>query len=145
MIRRATADDVPAIVAMAERFVASTPYQAHLAVSAPHVAALAEQLFASPDGVVFLAEKNGTPVGMLGVLIYPHPVSGQRIASEMVWWVEPEHRGGTAGVRLLKQAEAWAAAHQAIAMQMIAPTAKVGQFYEAIGYVPMETSYMRTL
>jgi predicted N-acetyltransferase YhbS len=143
-IRPATADDVPSVVRLAESFVAHTEYASHITLDPGHVAHLAESLIADSDGVVFVAEQQDAIVGMLALKAFTHPMSGQRIATEFVWWVEPAHRG-SAGVRLLRMAEAWARDVGARALQMVAPNAHVGQFYEAVGYRPVETSYLRAL
>lgn len=144
-VRPATVHDVPVIVEMAEQFVRETSYAGHIALSVDRIAALAEGLIADTDGVVFVAEdRAGTVVGMIALKVFDHPMSGQRTASEFVWWVDPHHRG-RAGVRLLRVAEAWARARGAQVLQMVAPNARVGEFYTAIGYVPIETSYARVL
>jgi GNAT superfamily N-acetyltransferase len=65
------------------------------------------------------------------------------MAFEVVWWVEPEARGD--GVRLLRAAEDWAIEQGIGKMQMVAPNERVGALYERMGYLPVETSYQRTL
>ena len=90
-------------------------------------------------------ETGGRVVGMIGLAVLPHFMSGELVASELFWWVEPEARRGTGGVRLLRRAESWARSTQAVRMQMIAPTAHVAKFYQALGYVPMEVAYQGSL
>jgi GNAT superfamily N-acetyltransferase len=144
-IRPATSADVPDILAMAHAFVASTEYAAHIALSAEHLTTLAERLIEGVDGDVLVAEDGaGRVIGMLALQAFTHPMSGQRIATEFVWWVDPAHRG-TAGVRLLRAAEQWAKDAGAAALQMVAPNAHVAAFYEKVGYSAVETSYMRPL
>jgi len=123
--------------------VATTPYRHLLHVDPERLARVTTDLLANPEAAVFVAEHDGALVGMLAMLVYPHPFSGERLASEVVWFTDPQKRGD--GVRLLKAAEVWARAHGATVIQMIAPTEKVGAFYQAVGYVPVETSYQRRL
>jgi GNAT superfamily N-acetyltransferase len=55
-------------------------------------------------GVAILAEKNNEPVGML--LAFKTPFlwdNSKYIMSEIAYWVEEEHRGSTAGYRLLAE------------------------------------------
>jgi GNAT superfamily N-acetyltransferase len=143
-VRPATLDDVAAIVTMAGAFVEQTDYSRHLTISPSHVASLAEALIQDGAGAVLVAESGGSVIGMLALKAFEHPMSGQRIATEFVWWVDPAHRG-SAGVRLLKAGERWAREAGATALQMVAPNARVGAFYEAVGYQSVETSYMRAL
>lgn len=142
IVREANDTDVPAIVRMGQRF-ARMVYGDKLADNPTQIAALAQQLMTSPDGALFVAEKGGAVVGMIGLLAYLHPMSGERIATEMAWWVEPEHRG--IGMRLLKRAETWAVAQQALVFQMIAPTPDVERFYARVGFSKVETTYQRRL
>lgn len=141
-VREAVDDDVPTIVRMGQRF-ARMVYGDKLGDNPAQIAALAQQLMTSADGAVFVAEKGGTVVGMIGLLAYAHPMSGERIATEMAWWVEPEHRG--IGMRLLRRAETWATEQHARVFQMIAPTVDVARFYERVGFDKVETTYQRRL
>jgi GNAT superfamily N-acetyltransferase len=145
-IRRATLEDLPAIVAMAARFRGTTAYAGLVDENLEQLEQLAR--FLIEFGVVFVAEKFGRVlVGMLGATLVTHPIGGERIASEVAWWVEPEYRGGTAGVRLLEAAETWATTQGARRFQMIAPTAnaRVGELYRRRGYCEVETTWQREL
>ena len=144
-IRPATLEDVPRLVAMGRRFLASSAYAGTIAENPAQMAACATALITAPDGVVLVAEGPGGLVGMLGLLIVSHALSGERVAGEVFWWVEPEARGD--GLRLLRAAEAWACGRGATRIQMIAPRAvpAVGRVYARRGYAPIETLYSRTL
>jgi len=55
-------------------------------------------------GVAFVAEKNNQLVGMLLAFKSPFLWDNSKFTmNEIAYWVEPEHRGGTAGYRLLAQ------------------------------------------
>lgn len=141
MIRRATEQDVDAIVALGREMVATTGYHVFVGFDEARVAHVTRDLIANPDAALFVAERDGLVTGMLAMLVYAHPFSGDRIAGEVVWFMDPAKRGD--GVRLLKAAEAWAKTTDAVAVQMIAPTERVGDFYRAVGYAPVETAYQR--
>jgi GNAT superfamily N-acetyltransferase len=141
-IRPATLDDVPAMVTMGRRFL-STVYAGRLADHPAQLAALATQLIGHADSLVLVAEAPDGLIGMIAFTAYAHPMSGELTVAEVFWWVEPERRG--AGVRLLKRAEQWARNRGAAVLQMIAPTANVGAFYERLGFAPIETIYQRSL
>ena len=145
MIRLATVEDVPALVAMGQRFLAETPYGGHLAASPDHLAELARALLETDRGVIFVADVHGAVVGFLALHAFPHPMSGALTANELVWWVNPEARG--VGVALLRRGEAWAKAIGATCLQMVAPAqaTDVQAFYERAGFVPVETMYSRRI
>jgi GNAT superfamily N-acetyltransferase len=140
MIREAVIADVPRLVEMGCRFIAAYPDR--IATNPAQLDHLARWLI-DGAGVIFVSERTGAVTGMLGAVIFPHPMSGQRTASEMFWWVEPDSRGE--GIKLLKRMEQWAQAEGAERILMIAPTLAVGHLYNRLGYTAIETSYVRTL
>lgn len=143
MIREATLEDVPAIVAMGQRFLAETVYRDRLANSPGHMRALAERLVAGEMSAVFVDEIDGALHGMLGLFVFEHPMSGEQVAAEAFWWVDPEVRGR--GLQLLRRAEVWARAAGATVLHMIAPTDDVARLYERLRFTRLETTYGRTL
>lgn len=141
-IREATTADVDALVAMGERFLGSV-YARKIHANADALRALSVGLLASPDAVIYVAELAGAVVGMMGLMRYTHPMSGELTASEVMWWVDPERRGS--GVRLFRVGEAWATQSGVTVIQMIAPSPEVERFYERVGYEPVERTYQRRL
>lgn len=145
VFRLATLADVPAIVLMGLRFIQETSYRDQIAQNPAAMAAIVTRLVDTDIGDVCVVEKDGALVGMLGMFVWQHPISDERIASEMFWWVEPEHRGGRAGMQMLRWAEDWAAAQHAQRVLMIAPTDAVAHVYERRRYTKVETTYTRAL
>lgn len=94
----------------------------------------------------------GTPVqhrivGMLAGGCGAHEMTGQLVAIEAAWYVQPEYRSGRCGPLLLKAFEAWAIAEGAEVLKMLAPVGSdnVGKFYERMGFRALETAYIKTL
>lgn len=143
-IRDATHEDVPALVAMGVTFFGSSVYGDHYAMDAARLTGLAHLLIEAEHGIILLAETDAGIVGMLGMLLYEHPMAAEVIASELFWWVNPEARG-TWGVRLLKRAETWARAHGATILQFVAPNPAVGHLLSRLHYAPLEQTYMRRI
>ncbi len=142
-IRKAVPGDLERIVEMGMRFVAETGYHKLIQVRPEKLADTVLSIAENPDGVVLVSESEGQVTGMIAMLAFDHPYSGTRTAQEVVWWVEPEHRG--VGLKLLRSAEDWAKENGAEAMQMVAPTEAIGKLYARLGYEPIETSYQRSL
>jgi len=153
MIREATAMDIDRVIDMAERFARESEYKVETTWNRLAIANTVSALIANPNAVVLLAEvsREGggtmhlTTVGMLAITLYPHPFSGETAASELAWWVDPEARGGGAGLRLLHAGEVWAKHRGARLIQMIAPNEGVGRLYAKLGYTALETWYQRRL
>lgn len=144
-IREATGNDVPAIVKMGLRFLASAPYGGKLTPDPRAMASFTSRLIASPDAVWLVAERDDVLIGMLAIFLYAHPFSGQQVANELCWWMEPEFRGARSALRLLAAGEAWARSRGATLLQMIAPTDHVAAFYERTGFERTEVHYQKDL
>lgn len=143
MIRAATEADTPRLVEMALRFIMETPYRVFPTTPAALSWIVRVVL---EHGAAFVAEDDGHLVGMIGVVVTPHPLTGERFCDEVVWWVEPEHRSLRTGPALLHRIESWAVTNDVHLIRMIAPNRSgVGDFYERCGYVPVETSYIKRL
>lgn len=146
-LRRATSEDLAVLVRMAVRFICESSYRG---LVLPNVRQLQKLvMFLLDHGGVFVAQLDGADdvVGMFGVSVIPHVMSGELVAGEVAWWMEPEHRGGSASVRLLDAAERWAVEHGAVWFQMIAPAGneRLREFYRRRGYMEVETVFQRRL
>jgi N-acetylglutamate synthase-like GNAT family acetyltransferase len=144
VIRVATTEDVPRIVEMGMAFAEDSEYADKLPVTAAHLDAMAANLIDGPTSDVLVAEKQGRVVGMVALTVYRHPMTGLLVASELAWWVDADARGSL-GVRLLRAAEAWARAHHAAHLTMIAPNDHVAKFYGAVGFQKAETVFEKRL
>lgn len=144
-VDEAVAADVPAIVRQALDFNALTPYAAHIVFDPARIAAVAQQLIDSPQGLMLVAKRDGEVVGMLAAALSVHPFSGEIHATEMAWWMTPSTRGGRAAYRMFRQYFAWARAHAADVIQMVAPDSPSARFYVRCGFTPVETLYQRRL
>ncbi len=147
VIREAKGEDIPRILEMAARFIHETSYREQVAENPEQMAHTLAFAMQRDKGRVLVAEQDGRLSGMLIFLLFPHYVSGEKIAGELVWWVEPEFRYGKAALLLLKEAKKMATELGAVKMQMVAPVTapKVGQMYAKLGYTAIETSYQMDL
>jgi GNAT superfamily N-acetyltransferase len=145
-IREATEADLDALVAMGENFHGSTPYASELVHNPTQFRAIGERLIVDPCGVLLVRDVDGERVGMLGAMVFDHPLDGARTAGELFWFSPHEHRGVT-GVRLLKAFEAWAKEQGAVRVQMIQPiwADRVGALYDALGYQTLEIAWTKRL
>ena len=141
MIRDAKLEDIPRMVEMGQHFRKGTSYDKYLRDNPERMGELGRQLIEKNS--LLVAEREGNVIGMLGYIVYDHFISGDRIAGEVFWWVEPEYRGD--GPRLLREMKLRAKQAGAKFYQMIAPTAKVGKFYERLGCSYVEETWQGTL
>lgn len=145
LLREAVAADVPRLQQMFAEFVASTQYARYVGNDPAYSSGLLERLIANDDGAIFVAERDGLVVGMLGLLVFQHPMSGRLVATEAFWWLDPAHRGY--GVYLLRRGERWAKGRGAQTLSLMAPADKprVAEIYEAIGYERVEVTFQKSL
>ena len=77
MIRKATMDDLERLVEMGMRFAADADYRDLIAVKPENIADAIFNVVNSPDGVVFVSGSDATVTGMIAILAYDHPFSGE--------------------------------------------------------------------
>ncbi len=172
-IRSASEKDIDTLVVMSARFLELTPYGQLFPAIPGHLEMLARLTL--EHGTALLAELHppGCPgfepevcecpeglkcrlclqppsahkvVGMLALVIVPHPLTGASYCEEVVWWVEPEHRGGIVGPKLLEAAETWVSTKSVTMVKMVAPAGSpVGAFLERRGYAQVETAFIKLL
>lgn len=107
-------------------------------------------LLRDDTGILSVAEVNGEIVGMAGALIYPlYFNTAHMTGQELFWWVKPEHRKSSVGIKLLDSIEAEAKAKGAITFTMIAldhmSYETLKNIYERRGYTASEHSFTRRL
>ena len=102
-IREATPVDIPQLLDMLRKYRDQTPLDfLSEADNRTYITQMLCEIMAG-RGVVLVAETDSL-VGMLIAGIHPSRWSPSHLLlTELAWWVEPEHRGGTAGHRLLKR------------------------------------------
>ena len=104
MIRHATLQDYDDIMAMMINFANSSPYSAlqNPEYNDTYIRRLLDS-FAN-KGCILLGIVEQKPVGMLIAQIQTDAwLPDIKTMKEVAWWVEPEHRFGTLGYRLLKE------------------------------------------
>lgn len=101
-----------------------------------------KNLFNLGFGVIFATEDYS---GMIGGIKYPDTNSGELIASELFWFVDPSKRGE--GIKLLNAFELWAINNNCKRIIMVhlmdSMPEKVGRFYERTGYRKLEVHYVK--
>ncbi|HET8644054.1 MAG TPA: GNAT family N-acetyltransferase [Vicinamibacteria bacterium] len=130
---------------MSARFALESEYAGVIRVDPERVAETIANVATSDNGAIFVAGDEGDPRGMIVLVAYDHPYSGERTAYELAWWMEPEARSDGDGLRLLRAAEEWGREVGAKTMYMVAPNDRVGALYQRLGYAKVETSYQRSL
>jgi len=123
----------------------------HQASGAPFAfdAPAAEFVFASsleaPARLVLILD-DGRPRGILLAEAADHPFGCFRIATERIWWVDPEARGPEA-IEMLDAYEAWAREQSCklINMACLGTDPVLARLYRRRGFKPAETHFLKAL
>lgn len=109
------------------------------------------EIIKQPDlYTVILGVEDGKMVGIIvGQLYFSHPlVQFSKIATELFWYVEPDYRGKNS-FGLMDKYEEWArevgATHITMSLLNNEYKEKLDRIYQAKGYKPLETQYMKVL
>jgi len=103
MIRQATKYDAPKIIEMLWHYHDSGNIEG-LDVPDESTAVKILTYILAGAGIAFVSEKNNELTGMLLAFKTPFMWDNSKfIMNEIAYWVEPEHRGSTAGYRLLSE------------------------------------------
>ena len=146
IIRKATIDDLDQIVEMANRFIAFAPHLSLIKHSADDIVNTVKSVLES--GIIFVIDVDGKAVGVLAAMMTSVWYSpSTKLAAEIMWWVNEEHRGTIASIKLLRTYEKWALDNGAnlIAMSdlVIEGQEPVGTTLNRLGYEMSERTYIK--
>lgn len=151
-VRRATAADTPALIAMGRALHAESPRYRDMPFSEAKLARLAARLqgtLLAEDAGVFVAEAGGEPVGMAVVILAERWFNEERFATDLTMYVKPEHRGGRLFLRLVQAMEDWARAQGvrdiAIGVSTEIHPQRTVHAYERLGYTLTGHTLTKTL
>ena len=145
MIRLANERDLSSLLRICREFHAASPYHG-TAFDEPRVS----QVFAGflradrKHSVVLMAEQDGEVIGTIVCTSAVNVWNQEKTAYELIWWVDPEHRNGPTGMRLLKEYFNWAKQEAGCTMvtaDHIASDPRYGELYVRLGLVPVSCSY----
>lgn len=108
-MREATYFDIPALLALGERMHGESPHFSRITFSAAKLRETLAAVMGTPDGFLWIVEKDGQIAGVMVAIALQHWCSTDMVATELALFVEREHRGSLVGARLIKKYRAWAA------------------------------------
>lgn len=147
VVRRATVDDIRGVVMLGRKFADESGYPSRGIHINPHKLHESLELAIGDDShAVFVADRDGVLVGASAAIRFSMYFSDAPVAMEMFWWVDPEVRGGTAAIRLIKSMEDWAAEAGCITFSMVDLPGIIGpasSIYERRGYQLVERTWIK--
>lgn len=143
-IRRATRDDLPALVALALREHAASQF-AHHPTDLEHVQASFMGVIHGLAGAVFVSEQGGELRGLIAGIVQPGLFNRRQTAYELLWYAEDG-----SGLRLLAALRDWACRMRAVQLVVhdypgIADPARFNKVMARRGFGVMGTAYVSAL
>ncbi len=137
-VRRVRPEDIERLIALGRRMHQEGAYS-FLPFDAGKVRRLMEGIIAQPDAWCGLvAENDGVPVGMLGGYLTEYFFCREKLACDLIVFVEPDWRGSSAAARLIRGFRDWAAERGARELCLSVSTnvhaEAIGRFYRGMGF-----------
>jgi|TARA_S200002703_G_scaffold41607_2_gene36118 GNAT superfamily N-acetyltransferase len=143
-VRKATHDDVFHILVLGYNFAKEAPAM-HRTYDPQKMESSVRQAIDLDSQEIFLLENDGIIIGMLACVVTEYLFSNRRVTTDLAWFVDKDHRGGTKSIRLIKAYEDWARSVGAeyICMADITNMQELGVLYKRLGYSLVESSYAK--
>lgn len=147
-VRKATIEDLPEYVVLAQEFHAASPMHGSIAFDPKGYADFFTGALQNPDMGIWLAETETELVGITGAINYPLYFSpSSNVVQELWWWLTPSARGTGAGAKMFDCIKSWAKEKSAAAMFMIAleddRASKMEKLYRRAGFKPLERTFIK--
>lgn len=148
-VRLATHEDIPVLLEFASKFHRMSPYGG-LSFSHEKGSVFLKTVIEGSlrDFVCLVALNDSKPIGFLVGAANEPVFSGDRIATELGWWIEEESRGTRASMLIYAAYEDWAKRVDCVAVQgayLPGVSTDLEKFYKKRGYHLVESSYLKRL
>lgn len=145
IVRTVRREDIGALVEMGRRMHEEGAYN-FLPFDAEKVEQLMAGIIEQPESWCGLvAENGGVPVGMLGGYLTDYFFCNEKLACDVILFVEREWRGSSAAARLVRAFRDWAAARGARELCLSVSTNvdadAIGRFYRGMGFTQVGGVY----
>ncbi len=142
-LRIATKDDLDTVLDLCYKFADASPYLNFVSKDK-----LKDQIVdflnqKRSEKIILLYDDVGILVAMKSEFIF----GNESVATEIGWWVEPEHRKSNIGKELMAAFEFWAktVGCKAVVMTELNETEHLRKFYEKSGFKIYERSYFKEI
>ena len=145
MVRRAVPADRDRLLMMAKAFHEASGTLLPFSFAAASL--MAGRALTDPDKLCLVLSSDGCPAqGVLVAAASEHHFAPVRIATEIMWWIEPAFRG-RAALDMLAAYEEWAADQGCdfVHMAGLGADPAVSALYRRRGYRAAETHFMKPL
>jgi len=137
MIRNATLQDVPALVALGWLMHEESVY-APYSYDPEKVSKMIEALITTRFGIALVAEQDGAVIGGFIGTVVEHWFGSDTVASDLALFIDPVYRAGRTGLKLIKRYIETATEKGASQIMLANSTGyksdRVARLFEAMGF-----------
>lgn len=137
MILPLTHDRIDEVVALGKRMHAESGF-AQFDWYEPKLIDLAYRCIEKPDNAAFIATAQDEVIGVIAAHISEFYFGRDKCCWDYLWYVAPDHRGGSAGIRLMRALGEWAMKNGAKALHVGVNaninSAEVGKIMQKLGF-----------
>lgn len=151
-LRVATISDYHVLMEMARKFYETTPYAGVVEYDDSKMSDVIMGIVENPkDRIAILAlDVNERPVGMLCAQVTETLFNRKRVASELAWWMDPEHRRSRLSIEMINAFEYWAreiagCAYTQLATVETPQVQQIQKFYERKNYNIYERCFLKVI
>ncbi len=144
MLKLGTYDDFADIKRMAKAFFEASPY-VEFGVDDSRVEELIHVFLqdGQDNKVLILWTADGKPVGVLAAAAETNLFNNQRMAGELIWWIDPEHRKSKAAGEMLKAYDYWWKTLGCQFGTLVDLMGNLDVYYKRKGYRRQEATYLK--
>ena len=145
IIRKFERRDIPLMARLGRQYWETSNFKT-LNFSIKKCQALGEIMLTDERYFAVVAEEEGEIRGMFMGYLSEWPYGDEWIATDLLVYIDPKHRGGTAVVRMIREFERWA---KKSGVNQIRPGTSVGNkkqllsFYRRLGYKNVGYSFLK--
>ena len=140
-VRPARPDERFAVLALCKRFHAASGIP--FAFDPAHASRAVQEHIECPRKLCLILDANGAQRGVLAASASISPLAPVKIAQEIVFWVDPGHRG-RAAFKMLDAYEAWARREGCAGAGLSGLNdPRVSRFFRASGYALTENKFLK--
>jgi len=148
-IRQATQEDVIDLAILGKQFVRESQNELLGWNSQKVYDSLFDAIDRDDFCVLVLEDARDNIVGMLIGFVAPCFFSDVKQAAEIVWYVDPEHRGSKTSLKMVALYEEWAGFREAVYTTLVNLNVlkgdKVAKLYGRMGYKMVENTFTKEL
>jgi GNAT superfamily N-acetyltransferase len=149
-MRKATIEDYDDVLSMVKSYAYSSPYKTKVNDQALEL--ITKEFLLDKDKVVFYIIQQDTdydpvnkPIAFIAGAATPFFLGLDTVATEIAWWVHPEHRLNGLGKYLMEAFEEWAKKVGCSMICLSSMDEETGEVYIKRGYSLKEYSYLKVL